>query len=214
MPRPKVSLEDVELEVRITPPDQKEIIDWKTEELDIVVMFQEGEPNGSPKLHYHGYIKTKRSKSWIRNWIHNITNSNGGNAVYFTRKPHDHTYGYIAKSGRCVCRVGVSQTFIDEWLIKSSDYRKQKETDRKRRSRTREDELAEIVKRVEIQLKENRIRHNADEVIQAMLDECYHFDVRFPTRTQMDHIVLKLMYPYDQYLVRLFYKKSFDLLRT
>lgn len=134
--------------------------------------------------------------------------------MYFTRKSHDHTYGYIAKSGRCVCRHGISQTFIDEWLIKSSDYRKQKETDRKRRSRTREDELAEIIKRIESQLKENRIPKSINDVIQAVLDECYHSDVRFPTRSQMDHFVLKLMYPYDQYIVRLFYTKSFDLLRT
>ena len=65
--------------------------------------------------------------------------------MYFTKRPHEHTMGYIAKCGMCVCRHGTTQTTIDEWLVKSREYCKQKETDRKRRSRTREDELAQII---------------------------------------------------------------------
>jgi len=220
MPRPKKDVNSIlELELRITPPAQLPITDWKaTDEFDELVMFEEGSANGTPKLHYHGYVKTKRSKSWIRNWIYDITNAKqynaDGNSVYFSKQPHEHTFGYIAKSGVCSIRYNVSQTTIDEWLYKSDEYRKQKESQRKRQSRTREDELNTVIKEVEKDLKEHRCNRSVSDVVHHILALCYHQQIRFPMRTQMDSYVLKLLYPYDEYLVRSFYTKSFENIRT
>lgn len=122
MPRTKVNPDELLcLEVRITPPDQKPITDWKHDDTDFKVLIacEEGVPNGTPKLHYHLYLETLRSLSWIRKWIINIshaTHESNGNAVYFTRKPHEHTIPYIVKSNNVVVRIGVSQTRLEEYF--------------------------------------------------------------------------------------------------
>jgi len=216
MPKP-LSGKILSLEVRVTPYDQKpiEIEDEDLAHFTKLLLCQEGEPNGTPKLHYHGYIETNKSETWLRSFLRKIAHAPeqekiNGNALYFTRKPHDHTFGYVVKSGNITHRVGITQTTLDGWITESKDYRKQKETDRKRKQRTREDQFAEIVKNIESDLQNNLIQRSVDSIVDRILATCMSENIRFPTRSQMDLYILKLMYPYDNYLVRSFYTKSFS----
>jgi len=220
--RPKKTDEVLILEVRITPPDEQPITDWKqSTHFEQLIMFQEGGTDQPKKLHYHGYLKTIKSKSWILDWIYSITNAKqhgkDGNAVYFTKQPHDHTFGYIAKHGCCVIREGVPQTTIDEWLQQSDDYRKQKETTCKRSTRTRDDELKQVYEELEASLmnlkltSERYLQTLPQDMVDKFLDLCHKYGYRFPTRSQLDYYVLKLIYPYNPYAVRSYYGKSFEV---
>lgn len=215
MPRTKVNPDELlELEIRITPPDQTPITDWKFEEGDFKVLLaaEEGTANGKPKLHYHLYIETLRSLSWIRKWIMNISHATGesnGNAVYFTRKPHEHTIPYIVKSRNVVVRIGVTQTRLEEYYDQSAEYRKSKETERKRKQRGHNDELTDVFAEVEKDLKSGSIHPCVDSIVTRTLAICSSNAIQFPTRMCMEKNVLRLIYPYDNDAVRSYYARSF-----
>jgi len=209
------------LEIRVTPYDQQPIVidESDLQLFDKFILCEEGTPNGVPRLHYHGYIETKKSESWLRSFLRKIAHAPdnekvNGNSLYFTRKPHEHTYGYIVKSGNISYRHGITQTTLDEWLETSNQYSKDKSAERKRKQRTRDDELATVVKTVEEDLKKHTIPRDAPSIIDRILAICSQDQIRFPSRTQMDMFVLKLIHPYDQYLVRSFYMRSFEHIRT
>jgi len=217
MPKP-LSGKLLQLELRITPYDQAPISEKDLhpylEYIDKLVLCEEGSPNGTPRLHYHGFIETKKSESWLRKVLRELSHctdtSINGNSLYFTRKPHDHTFGYITKYGVVAHRHGITQTTIDEWITESRKYATDKSTERKRKQRTREDELAHVVEDVQKQLLETDALRNEHSIVQKILDICYLDKIRFPTRSQMESIVLKLLYPYNQFIVRNYYTKSFQ----
>lgn len=220
MPKP-LSGKILQLEIRLTPYDQQPITERDLqphmEHIDKLLLCQEGSPNGSPKLHYHGFIETKKSESWLRKTLRELTHctdtSINGNSLYFTRKPHEHTFGYITKSGNVSHRHGITQTTIDEWLEQSSQYAKDKATERKRKQRTRDDELAHVVEEVNNYLQNSEMR-NEHVIVNEILKICHQDQIRFPSRSQMEMIVLKLLYPYQPETVRLYYTKSFQFFRT
>lgn len=220
MPKP-LSGKVLQLEIRVTPYDQEPVvIDANDLQMfDKLILCEEGSPNGVPKLHYHGYIETKKSESWLRSFLKKISHvpdneKVNGNALYFTRKPHEHTPGYIVKSGNVTCRHGITQTTLDEWLATSSQYAKDKATERKRKQRSRDDELKTIVDTIEKDLHNYSIQRSVASIVDRFLAICIADNIRFPTRSQMDMYVLKLIHPYDQFLVRSFYTRSFDGIRT
>lgn len=220
MPKP-LSGKSLQLEIRVTPYDQEPITleESDLQLFDKLLLCEEGSPNGVPKLHYHGYIETKKSESWLRSFLRKISHAPdnekvNGNALYFTRKPHEHTFGYIIKSGNVRYRYGFPQTTLDQWLAESNQYQKNQASARKRKQRTRDDELTTIVQQIEKDLKDNSISRSVASIVDRFLAICSAENIRFPTRSQMDMYVLKLIHPYDQYLVRSFYMRSFDSIRT
>jgi len=220
MPKP-LSGKSLQLEIRVTPYDQEQITidDDDLQLFDKFLLCQEGTPNGVPKLHYHGFIETKKSESWLRSFLRKIAHAPdnekvNGNALYFTRKPHEHTFGYIIKSGNICYRNGFSQTTLDEWLAESSQYAKDQASARKRKQRTRDDELAHVVAEVEKDLRDNTILPNEHGIIARILAVCHMDKIRFPSRSQMESLVIKLLYPYQPDIVRLYYAKSFLVFRT
>lgn len=220
MPKP-LSGKILQLEIRVTPYDQEPITldDSDLQHIDKILLCREGSPNGTPRLHYHGYIETKKSETWMRSFLRKISHAPhnekiNGNALYFTRKPHEHTFGYIIKSGNIDYRVGFSQTTLDEWLAASSEYAKSKASERKRKQRSRDDELKQVVEQIASDLHDHSIDRSVGSIVDRFLAICSAEEFRFPTRSQMDMFVLKLIHPYDQYMVRSFYMKSFDNIRT
>lgn len=220
MPKP-LSGKVLQLEIRVTPYDQEPITleESDLQMFDKLILCEEGSPNGTPKLHYHGYIETKKSESWLRSFLKKISHAPdnekvNGNALYFTRKPHDHTYGYVIKSGNVIYRHGITQTTLDEWLATSDQYKKDIATNRKRKQRTRDDELRNVVEQIEKDLKDNSVQRSVGCIVDRFLAICTAEQIRFPSRSQMDMYVLKLIHPYDQYLVRSFYLKSFENIRS
>lgn len=213
----------LKLEIRLTPPDQSPITEWYIDDLKSdckVIVCGEGEPNGTPKLHYHCYIETTVSLSSVRKWIMKVLSSHkedgveyNGNSLYFTRKPHEYTIPYIIKSGNVLVRVGYSQSHIDEYFKQSTDYVKDKNNKRKKQQRSRIDEMVEVFAEVEKDLKDRTIS-GYNGIVSRALAICHSKGYDFPTRPVMERYVLKLMYSQDEYLVRSFYTKSFDLIRT
>lgn len=216
MPKP-LSGKVLKLEIRVTPYDQQpiaQIDESDLQHIDKLVLCEEGTPNGVPRLHYHGYVETKKSESWLRSFLRKLSHAPSneqinGNSLYFTRQCHEHTYGYIIKSGNVTVRHNLSQETLDKWLEESNQYAKDKSSERKRKQRTRDDELAEVVQTVEEDLQRNEHYRTVDAVVMRLLAECSQRQIRFPTRSQMESMVLKLLYKYDELAVRLYYTRAF-----
>lgn len=214
MPRPKLSNTVLKLEVRITPPDQKEITNWKYEnEFTKLLIATEGTPNGTPRLHYHIYLETDKSESWVRTWIKcvlighfNPDEKINGNAMYFTRKPHERTIPYVIKHGDILVRIGFAQQLIDEYFKQSEEYIKTKQSDRKRKQRSRIDEMEEVFTDIQ---NDTSIR-TPSAIITRALYLCHEKGYKFPSKITMEQYVLKIMYKYDESIVRYFYEKPFE----
>lgn len=209
MPKPK-SGELYIRELRITPPDALPITDWQVNDDDFKVLIacQEGGDDGK-KLHYHIYMESHRSESWVKKWVYKIAhcyNGESGNTVYFSRKPHENTIGYVVKCGNVVCRHGVMQTFIDEWLIKSNEYKATKERDRKRVQRSRATIIQTIMDKLESDLHAGILIHSVEAVSESLLNS-YATEKVYPSRSQHEMMVIKLIHPYVPTFVRSYYEK-------
>lgn len=218
MPR-KPSGEILKLECRLTPPDQQPITDWYESDLQPTVLLVAGEgvPDGTPRLHYHIYLETKISKSSVRLWILKVLDKHidknvkyNGNSLYFTRQPHDHTIPYIVKSRNVLVRTGITQSVLEDYFKSSDEYNKQKSNARKKQQRTRLDEYQDLYTTLKEDIDNRSLSTNVDDVVSRCLAVCYQKSYEFPTRQTMDKLVLKLLYPHNEYLVRSFYTKSYN----
>lgn len=217
MPRTKVNPDELlVLELRITPPDGNPIEDWKITDTDFkqVISAREG---GTPecRLHYHLYVECLRSRTWLIKWIYSIAHCNNGeqgNAVFFTRKPHDNTIGYVVKRGDIVVRHGCTQTFIDEWLARSDEYCRARDAGKKRKQRLEKAFTQEVRERIEEFIKEHRSTHlrNPKDVLSMILMEYHKAGKNFPNRTTVETMIVTILYPYDASMAGAFYLKSFD----
>jgi len=165
MPRPRPDTRH-EWDLRFTPVDQT---DWLSEEsLDEfvsdlkdadarVLVFEEGGPSViSPKTgqpvqrHYHGYLCTNASHSFIYDCLKKLTGGQG--AVYYRAVPaHDGTLGYISKHRNIRVQYNFSDEERESIYEKSADYRRAKETARKRKQRIASKSLLEIVAQIRLE---------------------------------------------------------------
>lgn len=215
MPRPKLNPDEtLKLELRITPPDGNPITDWQITDTDFkqVIAAQEGGTD-NVRLHYHAYIETLRSRSWIVKWIYSIARcSNGeqGNAVFFSRKPHDNTIGYVVKHGNVVVRHGCTDTYIEEWINKSDDYKRSKEALRTRLKRLKKSFTQDVRDKVVERVRNAPELRTPEQVLHLILAEYHEAQMTFPSRTQVENLIVTILYPYDNGLTRAFYLRSFE----
>lgn len=216
MPRPKRDPDAIYCrELRITPPDGLPIEDFRENKGDFKVLIaaQEGGEGTDKRLHYHLYVETHRSESWLKTWIYSIAhcyNGESGNAVFFSRKPHDNTIGYVVKHGLIVARHGCTQTYIDEWLAKSEQYCRAKESSRKRRQRMNQVFTFELLATVRKKLAETPDLRTPHETHKLVLAEYNEAKKQYPTRSTMESLIVTLLHPYDETLVRAFYLRAFE----
>lgn len=210
--RPKQSDVILQLELRITPPDQQPIVDWLLE--DHVTKFlacEEGGPDTDKQLHYHCIIETPRTRNWLIEWIYRVArckeSGERGNAVFFTRKPHDHTMGYIVKCKKIVCRHGYDQPLITEFLNRSDEYRKEKERNRKKKTRERQEMIAEIMSAVQKHLEQTPRDRAVKQIAQLILSEFRLRNALLPPRGSLEQMTLTLLYPYNPDHVLFVYSK-------
>lgn len=214
MPRTKSDPNAVlELELRITPPDGTQITEWYLDD-DFVkfAAYEEGGVGTEKKLHYHCYIVYKRSRTLLTKWIYKVARSDEdtGNAVFFSRKPHEHTFGYISKQRNLVMRHGIDQTLITEWYNQSDEYLRTKERERKRKHRTRKERIDEILEHARKGLQTRDIDRSVDGVIKYIIAACNDAGLILPTRTSMEGYVVSLLAQYDKHLVTSYYARNFN----
>lgn len=214
MPRIKANPDDLLiLELRITPPDGLPITDWQiNSDFKQLIAAQEG---GTPecRLHYHAYVECLRSRTWLIKWIYSIahcTNGEQGNAVFFTRKPHNNTIGYVVKHGNIVVSHGCSQTFITDWLVKSDEYRRAKDTERKRTQRVEKSFTQQVHKSIVATLHESRDLRTPDSVLALILAQYREANKIYPNRTTIENLIVTVLHPYDDYMARAFYLRNFE----
>ena len=189
------------------------ITDWQINDDFKVLLAAEEGGTDDVRLHYHLYVETPRSESWLKTWIYRIAhcyNGESGNTVFFSRKPHANTIGYVVKHGCIVARHGLEETFITEWLAKSEQYRRDKDTARSRSKRLAKAFTHEVLKKVVEAVRTDPALRSPGNVLNLILAEYREANKTYPTRTQVESLVATVLHPYDDHLVRSFYLKSFD----
>lgn len=214
MPRPKTDPDSVLVrELRITPPDGQPITDWKLgENFNQLIAAQEGGDDDC-RLHYHLYIETWRSASWLTKWIYSVAhcyNGEQGNTVFFSRKPHENTIGYVVKHGNIVVKHGCTDTFITEWLNKSEQYRKDKDSARQRAKRLKKSFTQAVYLKITEMVKLDRSLRTPDQVLTHILAEYHAANMVYPSRTIVENLIVTILTPYDATLARMFYLRSFE----
>lgn len=215
MPRPRKNPDEVlKRELRITPPNGVPISDWSLDASILkFVAFEEGGNDSGKKLHYHCYIETTMTSQALPKWVYTVAgcieSGEKGNAVFFSRAPHEATMGYIAKGRKLSKAHNFENHIIDEWFTQSDEYRKQREATRKREQRSRTDELKTVIEYVKKELTTRYLERNVESVISLILDTCHQREIVFPTRSQMEKLVVELLYPYDSRSILEYYTRSF-----
>lgn len=199
--RPKVEGAEKSWDIRLTPTDQVEV-DFTALDLSdfkILLICKEGEPDGKPRLHYHMYAVTTRSDTYIDTLLNKLgkaTQTIKGNAVYSKRNAHDQTMGYVVKNGDVKVRHGINDQFLTEIFKKSENYRKEKETERKKVTRSNENFLSMILKDAEVK----RLADPMD-ITAIILKKYREADKRFPPRSAIESAVMYVLYDKDPKLV-------------
>lgn len=207
--RPKVEGEIKEWDIRLTPSDQVEV-DFGALDLSdfkMLLICKEGSPNGTPRLHYHMCATTTRSDNYIDNLMNKLGKANEdckGNAIFSKRKKHEGTLGYVVKNGDVVLRHGIDDQFLTEIFKKSENYRKDKESDRKRASREEEKFLNNLMKEAEVKRQSDPL-----ELTKLILQKYRDANKKLPARSRVESAVMTLMYDHDPEFVIRHYSRSF-----
>lgn len=219
MPRPKKQDSPMLMwDARVTPVDGQPIqFHPETLDFEIFLACREGGDDTDKKLHYHIYMVSRRSETWLRQYLACLGGATAtvkGNSVYSLRKAHEGTIGYVIKEGNVVSRHGLTDTFLSEMITKSKQYRKDLESDRKRVQRSKENTLAEILKVVAEGVK-NDPSPTPQFLVQSILDACTEKQIRFPSRSTIENAVMTILYKTDQssvlnYYCRNLYQNNFS----
>lgn len=205
--------EIAEWSLRITPSDQNpipsaEFLDTGLKDSELLIVCQEGEPNGTPRLHYHLYLKCNISRSTLERICAKIGRANSsvkGNAVFSIKQANAGTIGYVVKDRNVIASIGYDNHTLEEYFALSEQYRKDIESSRKRDSRRRETSLREIFDTLNI-----TSETMPEDIITEVLDECTKRRMNFPSRSIMETNVYRLLYTHKAMLVRSFYMKNFE----
>lgn len=214
MPRPKkTSGTPHEWDVRVTPTDGNEIeFTPNQDDFEIFVACREGGEGTNKRLHYHVYIKTIRSETWLRKYfsiLGRATETITGNAVYKMGQAHEGTIGYVVKEGDVKCRLGWTDMFLEEMIRKSNQYRKDKEAERKRASRGKENCLAEIMKVVAEGVK-NDPSPTPRRIMGDILHQYNERQIRFPNRSTLENCVMTILYKSSPTMVEEYYLRNIE----
>lgn len=205
--RPPKPVERHERELRITPPDGLPITNWDIaprNEVSKLVACEEGGIGTGKQLHYHVIVETTYSDEMLKSWIRRILNNYGGalgNAVYRTGKPHENTYGYVAKEENLKGLFGYTDEQYNNWVLASRQYRQtiaaERRQDQRLRSQKRAKQLRTVEDVVQQQLERGDIAATPAAIIRSVLDACVQHNVDWPTRIQMEAIVNRRRWAYS-----------------
>lgn len=213
MPRKAGTAKLQEFEIRITPTDQLPITEEQFrmafEKAIEYVIAEEGEPNGEPKLHYHGYVKAKLSETYMSmqcSILGRATDEIKGNSVFMCKpEAHENLQGYVTK-GQKIVATTYDQTTLEMYFEKSEKYNREKAAKKKAASRSSEKSLDDIMKTIVVNSSSTPY-----DLVSQILKEYSKLDKKFPPRTQIEAAVLKKLYSENEHFVVSFYAKNMDL---
>lgn len=195
----KVTGEYRELDIRLTPPDQNPCMFMLEDETDFekLIVCQEGEPNGSPRLHYHIYAKTLRSDTWLKAWLYRLARSNDqkGNSVLSMRAAHEGSLGYVVKNEQFVVTKGLTPEELATVVEHSRTYRRNKETEKKTKTRNNLNTMNAIMEAVALELDPLAPGGVPPRLITEKLLSAYRQrQMLLPPRSQIERQVFTILY--------------------
>lgn len=217
--RPAKLLDPHLVECRVTPPDGKRPI-FNVEPFTKFVAFEEGGEGTGKQLHYHIVLETTMSDYFLAQyWNASFPSGKGtGNKLFRNGVPHEKTYSYIAKFKTPVIVKGYTENDLQQWYDESDKYvaalKQERERYRKIKSHGRKAELKSVEEHVTSLVKETLQDEYLDpnyainRIVELFLQTCRQREFEFPTRTQMDNIVARILYDTHPNCVRALYSRN------
>lgn len=212
------------VEVRLTPPDKKRPT-FNTSSFTKFVAFEEGGEGTDKALHYHIILETTLSDYLLTQvWYALYPSSKGaGNKLFRHGQLHDKSYAYCAKHKTPVCIVGYTESDLQTWYKESDEYiqslKREREQYRKIKSKGRKAELKSVEQDVKEYLKQfvtdgQVTQYVVRSGISRFLALCKERQYDFPTRTQMDTIMYRLLYDIDPSIVVALFSRNLSIEHT
>jgi len=201
-----------EWSVRITPSDQEritkdEFLESGLKDAELLIVCEEGEPNGTPRLHYHIYLRTTHSRTTLERMCAKMGRANNsvkGNAIFSIKQANTGTIGYVVKNRNVIASIGYDNHTLDEYFEQSQQYKRDLEASRRKDSRRKEASYRELFDSIVV-----TSDTLPDDVITEILDQCTKRQMNFPSRSLMEVNTLRILYPYKPHFVRSLYQQSF-----
>lgn len=218
--RPKK--EDAELRslsIRLAPCDGEEI-DFeqhvKIEDFPKFIAGKEiGEDNGS--LHYHIYAESRRSDTWLKTLFYKLARWTPhhpvGNSVFSKKLAHDNTKGYSVKEENVAFTLGFTDSELDALIEKSRQYRRDLEASKKKRTRRTQNTMKRFTDEaiVYAEAEWDRLLDRPRAIAKFILAKYNEADLPFPSRTQMENAVMRVMHKFDPDYVLNWYTKFYGV---
>lgn len=183
-----------QLSIRLVPVDGLDIEFERyilEEDFDKFIAGREISEKG--KLHYHIYAETRRSDTYLKTLFYKMarwTPQNfAGNSVFSCKDAHSNTQGYLVKDEDVAFTLGFTPEELEALVEKSQQYRRDLETNKKRRTRKTQNTMKKFVEEaIEAQLDDPR------SVVKFILDKYQEHGVPFPSKSQMENAVMRVKY--------------------
>lgn len=211
---PRKTTETQEWSVRVTPSDQEVIspADFEKElrSAELLIVCEEGEPNGKPHLHYHIYLKGPYSRTTLERCFKRLGRATAevtGNAIYSMKQADTGTIGYTVKCRKVVAQIGYEQHTLNEYFEASEQYRKDLESSRRSKNRAKESSVKKIFETLVI-----NNDTTFEKIIADVLSECARLNLPFPSRSSLETQTLRALYQFKPAIVNAFYLRNLDML--
>lgn len=195
--RPKNEDAEVrKLDIRLTPCDGEEVEfeKWFTGEdfIKCIAGREIGETN--KKLHYHIYCETRRSDTWLTNLMYRAArwtpHHQRGNSVFRKNNAHEGTQGYSVKEEDVAYTLGMTSSEMDAIIERSRQYRRDLEADKKRSDRKKQATMKKFIE----EASEQEPNWDPRSLVRFFLTKYEEMDLPFPSKSQMENAVMKVMY--------------------
>lgn len=210
----KEDAEIVSWDIRLTPCDGEEVDfeKWFTDEDFVKVIAGRETGKVNQQLHYHIYLETKRSPTWIENLLYKASrwtpHHPRGNSVFSKKHAHEGTKGYVVKEEDLAYTIGFTDQELTALVEQSRQYRRDLEASKKSRVRKSQNTMKQFVEDAIEHFRGNMTDfHSPTQVVKFILEKYQESGMPFPSRSQMENSVMRVMYQFNPNYVNEYYSK-------
>jgi len=188
-----------QLSIRLVPCDGEDIeFEKHILEEDFGKFIAGREISDDDKLHYHIYAETRRSDTYLKTLFYRMArwtpHHPKGNPVFSCKDAHSNTQGYLVKDEDVAYTIGFTPQELEALVERSAQYRRDLEANKKRRTRKTQNTMKKFVEEA---IEKFGACPTPREVVEFLLDKYQTSGMPFPSRSQMENAVMKVLYQFS-----------------
>jgi len=196
-----------QLSIRLVPCDGEDV-EFERHILseDFTKFIAGREISEKDKLHYHIFAETRRSDTYLKTLFYRMArwtpHHPKGNPVFSCKDAHSNTQGYLVKDEDVAYTIGFTPQELEALVERSEQYRRDLEANKKRRTRKSQDTMKQFVEEA---IEHARLLLQNDPytivdgrvVVKFLLERYQQSGKSFPSRSQMENAVMRVMYQFS-----------------